>query len=286
MSLEYYETNEDLTFHSFDCPEPYQVFLYGDKWDIGGGTITKDEIDIIYEHPELERISIAGLHQDTFDYFVHTYGGQFKAIYFWKNKLVSDLSALSALENIEVLGYFANQRAEKLWDMSNNKKLRMLNIDDFSRLKDFNGIETAPALEGLLFGNKVWARTSIEHIPDLSHSSLKRISHNAEVSYEDTYRMLQIPTLEYLDFRANLYPTEFLAWICANFPHLKGGCLGPYELRADNSGFICGKRKPRFNDITEEKTRKKVENATVRFNEMKEKFAGVSFEEMMKKHLS
>ena len=59
----------------------YQVLLYGDAMDIGGGTITKEEIDVIGEHPEWKRISIAGLHQDTFEYFIHTYGAQFEAIY-------------------------------------------------------------------------------------------------------------------------------------------------------------------------------------------------------------
>lgn len=74
---------EALTFDNFCSKNFYQVFLCGKAADIGGGTITKKELDIIKRHPEWERISIAGLHQDTFEYFVQTYGRQFKAIYFF-----------------------------------------------------------------------------------------------------------------------------------------------------------------------------------------------------------
>ena len=93
--------------------------------------------------------------------------------------------------------------------------------------------------------------------------------------------MLQIPTLERLDFRTNLYPTDFLAWICTNYPELEGYCLKPYIVFSDHTGFICGKRKPSF-DLTEDKGRILVEQAVKRFEQMKEKYAGLSFEDMMK----
>ncbi|MBP3460437.1 MAG: hypothetical protein J6K58_14640 [Lachnospiraceae bacterium] len=273
--------SKPLTFDNFDNRDNYQAFLYGNAADIGGGTILKEEIDVLSQYPDLKRIAIMGLHQDTFEYFVETYGKKFEAIYFWKNKLVEDWSKLSKLENIEVLAYFHNQRIEVLWDMRENKKLRLLAIEDFTRLKDMSGIEKAPVLEGLLFGNKVWARTSINRFPDLQLTSIRRINHNAEVSFEDTFRMLQIPSLENLDFRTNLYPTEFIAWICANYPNLKGYCLNPYVKFTDNSAVICGKRKPCIDDITDEKGLAKIEKAGKNFEQMKEKYRGFTFSQIM-----
>ena len=270
-----FEDNNELTYSSFTDRCNYQAFLYGEAFDIGGGTITKEEIDVIKEHPGLERISVGGLHQDTFDYFVNTYGKRFKAIYFFKNKTVADLSALAALENID------DQRADKLWDMSGNKKLKMLEISDFSRLKDFSGIETAPALEALTFGNKIWARTVLDNVPDMSGSPLKYVSYNADIGFDNTYRLLQAPCLKTLSFPSSAYPVEFVAWICSNYPGLEGFCLKPYVLFDDGSGFITGKRKPHFSDINDEKTRKKVDNAVKRFEKMKAEYNGKTFDEIV-----
>lgn len=272
-----------LTFENFDCLyDHYEVLLYGEDFDVGGGTITKEEIDIIQEHPEWKRIAIAGLHQDTFEYFVENYGAQFEAIYFFKNKLVADLSILGTLSQVEAIGYFVNQRAEALWDMSGNQRLRMFSFDDFSRLHDLTGIETAPSLEYLSFGNKVWATSKVFTVPDLSHSKLQKISYNAELSYEGAYTLLQIPQLQELHFRANMYKTEFLAWICANYPHLKGCCLKPYEMWDEKSGTICGKRKAGFDDINSEKDSKRVANACKRFEKMKREYQGMPFPEIRK----
>ncbi len=276
-----FEDYKELTYGSFTYRCNYQAFLYGEATDIGGGTVTKEEIDIIAEHPGLDRISVAGLHQDTFDYFVHTYGHRFKAIYFFKNKTVADLSALAELENIEVIGYFLNQRADKLWNMSGNKRLKMLEISDFSRLKDFSGIETAPALEALEFGNKIWARTVLDNVPNMSGARLKYVSYNADIGLDNTYRLLQAPDLKKLNFAKNAYPVEFVAWICSNYPGLEGFCLKPYVEFDDGSGFITGKRKPHFSDINNEKDKKKVDKAVRRFEEMKEKVRGLSFAEIV-----
>ncbi len=273
---------KELSYDNFEWnTDAYQAFLCGEKADIGGGTIEKDEIDIICGYPELTSICISGLHQDTFDYFVTTYGKQFKAILFFKNKMVSDLSALGTLDHIEAIGYFLNQRAEQLWDMSGNKHLKMLGINDFSRLHDFSGIEKAPELEYLSFGNLVWAKSKMSCIPNLNDSALKRISFNAAIDYEGLHRFLSIKGLEKLDFRANLYPTEFLAWICANYPDLQGECLKPYIMYDEKSGAICGKRKKYLEDISSEKAQKAIQKAEEDFDKMKKRFAGISFEEII-----
>ncbi len=269
-----------LDRYNFCRRSNYQAFLYGKGMDIGGGTITREEIDELDDHPELTRISIAGLHQDTFDYFVTTYGDRFEAIFFFKNKMVGDLSALSTLNNVKSLAYFLNQRAVSLWDMSGNKSLSMLCIDDFSRLHSLNGIETAPSLKVLDFGNMVWATSEYDIIPDLEDSPLEDISFNAELSYENIYKFLGIKGLKELDFRSNLCKAEFLAWICSNYPHLNGRCLAPYYLYNETQGFINGKRKPHI-DITNEKHRIKMEKAVADFDKMKQRFLGLSFSEIM-----
>lgn len=276
------EQDKELTYENFENAHGnYQAFLYGEKYDIGGGTIEKEEIDILRQYPGLTRIRIMGLHQDTFEYFIENYGRQFKAISFFKNKMVSDLSPLSQLDGLEVLAYFVNQRAVSLWDMSRNKSLKMLGINDFSRLHDLSGIEKAPSLECLSFGNIIWAKSEVDCIPDLERSSLKKISFNADVDHKNVYKFLSIKGLERLDFRVKQYPTEFLAWICANYHGLEGYCLKPYIDHKDGSGRICGKRKRYFSNLNEEKAQKAIEKAEKNFEAMKEKFAGLSFDEIL-----
>lgn len=270
----------NLDFNTFSDCHFYELFLEPADWDVGGGKITIEEIDIIKEYPGVKHIAISGLYQDTFEYFVKTYGNQFEAICFWKNKLVSDWSLLSYLENVECICYFFNQRLEHFWDMSNNKKLKYLSIDDFSRLKDYSGIEKAPTLEGVNFGNKVWARTELSHFPDMSQSTLKYVIHNAKISMYDAYNILKSPFLEQFDFDSGTYPTEFIAWVCANYPHIQGFCLKPYIDHGDGYISVTGKRKKTFDATTEKGMKMKI-NAVDKFEKMLSEYKGMTFDEIV-----
>lgn len=270
-----------LDFDTFSYCGSYELFLEPEDWDVSGGRMTIEEIDILKKYPYVKHLAISGLQQDTFEYFVDTYGNQFEAICFWKNKLVSDWSALSKLENVEYICYFFNQRIERLWDMSKNKKLKYLNIDDFSRLKDYSGIEKAPALEGLNFGTKVWTKKDLLHLPNLQNTKLRKIIHNGNVSMDDTYNMLQAPFLEKLDFSTNTYPTEFLAWICANYPRVEGYSLKPYIENCDGTITITGKKKKACVDVSSDKGKKIKEKAIADFQQMVSVYKGITFEEIV-----
>ena len=52
--------------------------------DVGGGKITRQEIDIIKDFPDAKALKISGLNQETFEYLIGHYGQQFKRIYFLK----------------------------------------------------------------------------------------------------------------------------------------------------------------------------------------------------------
>lgn len=46
--------------------------------DIGGGRVTKEEIDIIRQYPDAKSLRISGLNQETFEYLISNYGCQFE----------------------------------------------------------------------------------------------------------------------------------------------------------------------------------------------------------------
>ena len=83
--------------------------------EIGGGRISKEQIDTIGDSQNT-KITISGLTQETFEYFIDTYGNRFQEIIFWKCPIVKELSKLESLVNIESISYFWNQKAETLWD--------------------------------------------------------------------------------------------------------------------------------------------------------------------------
>ena len=90
------------------------LWLREEKMDIGGGKISIADIDKLKEYPGMEVVTISGLRQDIFEYFIQTYGRQLKAISFFKNKFVEDWSLLGTLPDVEYLQFFANQRIHSL----------------------------------------------------------------------------------------------------------------------------------------------------------------------------
>ena len=122
--------------------------------EVGGGKTEKEDIDCLAEYPKAKSLIISGLNQECFEYLIQYYGSQFEAISFWKNKLISDLSPLGNLRNIKYIHFFFNQKAANLWNMERNKKLRVLSIYDFSKLRSIEEIPTAPHLNYFSIGNE------------------------------------------------------------------------------------------------------------------------------------
>ena len=179
----------DLTFEQFCdgefCVDPRShedkiLWLHEAAMDIGGGKISVGEIDVLAEHPEAEAVRITGLRQDTFEYFIKTYGRRLKAIEFFKNKLVEDWSLLGTLPELEYVYWFANQRIETLWDMSGNTALKGLCVSDFTRLHSIEGIQTAPALRYFCFKDAVWDTSEVESFCPLAHTGVTHLKFGAK----------------------------------------------------------------------------------------------------------
>lgn len=218
-----------MAMASFDEP-----WIHNEKMDVSGGITTIEDIDELAKHPDCDVVTISGLAQDTFEYFIKKYGQQFKAIRFHKNKRVSDWSLLSTLENLEYFYWFFNQRISSFWDMSHNTSLKGVCIEDFSKLKSIKGIEKAPNLESLFLGDAVWATSTIEEFSCLKSSSINELNfYGKSVLNSDFSFVLDMPRLRKLDFSPKLLTTEQVAWIVANRPDLHGYCLGAIAIPAN-----------------------------------------------------
>lgn len=259
------------------------LWLHDEKMDIGGGKISVEDIDVLKEHPDTDVVTISGLRQDTFEYFINKYGKQLKAIRFFKNKFVEDLSPLSSLPELEYVHFYANQRADTLWDMSKNTSLTGLSVKDFSRLRSIKNIDTAPALKEFHIGNAIWDKMCLDSLMPLSKTNIEKFSFSGKAITDNDFSFIEsMPSLKVLDFAANLLTTEQTAWITANFPKLEGFALkakidcfsdnsSPYEVP---STIIVGKRKPY---LTIKGNEKRIEKYVAAFEALKKKYAGLPY---------
>ena len=198
--------------------------------EVDGGCISVDQIDeTIGNKPDAKTIVISGLRQDTFEYFVKTYGGQFDAISFWKNKLVGDLSPLGELKDIKFINYFFNQRATSLWNMSGNTALKGLSIYDFSRLHSIADIETAPNLEFFGIGDQVWAGMVIDSLKPVAKTNIKHFEWCGKTVSDNDYKCLAESAIEVLDINPIRFTIDELTDLLALFPDmLSGSITKPY----------------------------------------------------------
>lgn len=217
-------TMDNFDSSSFDI---YDINLV--QKEVSGGVISFEQIDTIKDFPGAKSIIISGLKQDTFEYFVNTYGKQFQAIAFWKNKGVSDLSDLSLLSDIEYISYFVNQKASKLWDMTNNKKLVGLSLTDFSKLHSLDGIEKAGNLDYFNIGNRVEARMEIESFKPITNTNIRHFSWGGKKVQDNDFGCLANSKIEELDIAPTQFTLLELAQLLALFPEtLKGSITKPY----------------------------------------------------------
>ena len=265
----------DKTTETHTC-----LWLREENMDIGGGTISVADIDKLKDYPDTDVVTISGLRQDTFEYFIKTYGSQLKAIRFFKNKLVEDWSLLGTIPNIEYIYFFFNQRITSLWDMSKNTSLTGLCIEDFSKLTSIAGIETAPALKEFTVGDAIWDKMIIDSLKPLAKTNIEKFMFcGKSVTDSDFSFLFDMPNLKQFDFPTNMLTTEQVAWIVANFPKLEG-----YALKAkvdftdscsnDAEVLIVGKRKPY---LTVKGNEQRIEKYVQSFEALKKKYVGVAY---------
>ena len=243
-----------------------------------GGKLCKDEIDRIAEHPDAKSISIGGLRQDTFEYFIRTYGRQFRYISIFDGALIEDWSLLETLPELEALYWFGNQKITGLCDMSKSCSLKALELSDFTKLHDLSGVEKAPALEWFGFGDAVWRTSELESLRPLADTNIRRLSFSGKTIRDmDISFIPQMKSLEVFDFPANLFAMEEVAWLAGKCPNVEGYALRPYietkvynpeTNKADIPGvLLVGKRKPTIAIAGNEK---RIANHVAKFNKIAE----------------
>ena len=124
--------------------------------EIGGGKLATADLDAISLQPGATALRVSGLDQSTFETLVEYHGRQFTALHFWKCPRIQDFSPLESLPDLALVSIYWNQRTSRLWNLAKTPKLRGLEFEDFSRLRDLEDLGNAVAIEELSFGDKIW----------------------------------------------------------------------------------------------------------------------------------
>ena len=200
-----------------ELPEGAFVRLVPEDIDVGGGRMKLHEIDRLRDFPNARILVVSGLNQEGFEYLIRTYGQQFRVLQFFKNKLVEDWSLLSTLPDLEYVYYFFNQRIDRFWDMSENKKLKGLSILDFSRLKSLRGIERAENLEYFRLGNAVWDKAVVDSYRYFENTNVRYLSFwGKKILDTDPFYLPSMKKLERFDGIMYGCTKEQFAWVKAN----------------------------------------------------------------------
>lgn len=266
-------------FISMQFPDNENVFwLHGKKMDIGGGILTREEIDQLEAYSQLNTIRVSGLNQQTFEYFIAKYGKQFKKIHFFKCKLVQDWDCLADLKNLEYLYWFSNQRISSLWDMSNNSSLTALHLSSFTRLHSLSGIEKAKNLRLFSVGDAIWESMEIQSLMPLAGLPIECLAWQGKRIIDQDLSFM--PTLKHLQWffcALNQFSTEQCAWVAANCPDADGRIFHPYESWENASkAAVIGKRKPVL-DV--QGNQERIQKYVDKFQALKKKYAGIPYKE-------
>jgi hypothetical protein len=229
----------------------------------GGNRLDESELAIIGEHPGALALRISGLNQVTFESLITGYGGQFSAIEFHKCPRIADLSPLEDLPRLQLVTFYWNQRATRLWDLSRNPRLTGLRFEDFTRLHDLRDLRAGGSLQELSFGDALFSTSVFESLEPLAAlSGLRSLEFNAKRIDDGRIEPIgELTGLEELKFPTSMLPVRQVAWLRARLPaSIKSDSLAPVvkvqpPLLEDDGRTkdVClvGKRQPFLNSASD-----------------------------------
>lgn len=237
--------------------------------------MTPDDVDYEMSFPKDKRIlQISGMNQESFEYFVEKYGQTYEVLIFFKCQLISDFSPLSRLKNLKGVRIFWNIRANKLWDMSENKSLTHLEISDCKKItQNLQNLNTGHSLKDVfLYGSMfndypLESLSAFANLPSLERLTLRRIK-----LLDKSIDFLQtVPKLAEFNFPAGMFTTEEIAYICAKYPQMHGTALCAYNKKDAilSDVRVCGYRKP---GLILPKDQKRLDRYVAEFDALVEKY--------------
>jgi Leucine-rich repeat (LRR) protein len=166
--------------------------------------------------------------------------------------LAKDLSILETLSKAETIVLRWNSKSHELWNMSCNKRLKALVIEDFQKISNINTISNARNLEYLVLEGGMWKPLKIDSLNPLSGLTKLQFLRlaNMHVKKDGVIPISNLTNLKELDL-SNQFETSDYAYLAAKLFDTKCDYFKPYIKLSRAIGgrdvMVIGKRKPFLN---------------------------------------
>ena len=139
---EFFELNYDLKILVTKRPtnEEKLSYCYNDYRERYGSSDISTVETAVKESPS-KNVLLNSFTQEHFEYISPLIKDTAEILYFFKCKRINDLSALSEFSNLKCVYIYGNNSLESLWDMSNNKELKVLSFVYITKLKDIEALK-------------------------------------------------------------------------------------------------------------------------------------------------
>jgi hypothetical protein len=197
----------------------------------------------------VKEIIISGLNQKFFDYFCKNFAQKFEIIQFWKCNLIKDFTSFELLNKTHFIIIDWNNKATKLWNMSNNVQLKGLYFNNLMKVTALDGIEYAPSLTELHIEQGPDVKLFLETLtPLMDCNNLKKINiYISGILDGSAVPILKMKSLKEANFMNDLFETEQFAMMAAKL-HDVVRPNKPYKicdhLDFESKVMVVGKKKP------------------------------------------
>lgn len=191
---EIYPHYQNLTFDLHllvtEAPDDAEKYMpiYNDYRERYGSS----DIDVFTtaaKNSEAKNVFLNSFRQEHFDYIAPFIKDKAEVLYLFKCPKIKDLSALTEFSKLKCVVIFWNNTLEKLWDMKNNKDLKILSFDSITKLTDINSLKDTN-VEYVSFDSRnnggsrkemLFDRSVFDDMPNLKH--LKLVYKSVYVDY-------------------------------------------------------------------------------------------------------
>lgn len=198
----------------------------------------------------LDKIWLIGAKEKDIDHIFSLIQPKYVNLYHFQAK---DLKCLESLVDCETLIIEWNTKAQSLWDISANKKLRKLSISDFSKISDWSELESASQIRSLALDGGFGKALNVNSLNPISKlEKLEFLSlMNIKLSDESLAPIEELNSLKILVL-SNKFPTKEYARLSVKLRNTKCNLFRahiPVKITGEKNELvydtmITGKRKP------------------------------------------
>ena len=233
---------------------------------------TVDNINCLKDLKSLEKISIFSVNQDVINSIVPLLKVKELKLYDIRFSNFEVFSIMSTIEKIDIEWC---TKPLALWDMTNNTKLVLLSIKDFSKLQDLSLISTAKHLKELEISGGMNTAMHIKTLDPIKELSELEILALGNLRIDDSSLLSPIASLHMLKELdiSNQFPTEQYARLSVLLPHAKSRMFEPYfrmdQILDGKDIMVVGSRKPL---LSSKHDKDKLDMYARRYRELQDRF--------------